>query len=202
MTTALKLGPKDHGRPMQLDEFDACDQEGGFKYQLIRGAVHVAPWPNPAADYLEGWLLDQLMDYSRTHSEVINQVTRKARVHAPEQEVSYPEPDITAYHDFPRHRWATVRWQDVTPVLVVEILSADDPDKDLVRNVEVYLAVPSIREYWVLDPRDNPEQPSLRVHRRHGRRWRVIEVPFGGTYTTKLLPEFALRLDPNGGEDR
>jgi Uma2 family endonuclease len=42
-------------------------------------------------------------------------------------------------------------------VLVGEVVWEDDPDKDLVRNVELYLQVPSIREYWVLDPLPDSE---------------------------------------------
>jgi Uma2 family endonuclease len=84
-------------------------------------------------------------------------------------------------------------------VLVVEVLSADDPDKDLVRNVELYLQVPTIREYWVVDHRASVSQPQLLVYRRRGRRWqRVLTVPPGGRYTTRLLPDFELLVDPRG----
>ena len=58
------------------------------------------------------------------------------------------------------------------------------------------LAVPTIREYWVLDGRPDPDHPTMLVHRRHGQRWRIIEVGFGETYTTKLFPGFKLVLDP------
>jgi hypothetical protein len=35
------------------------------------------------------------------------------------------------------------------------------------------------------------------VYRRRGKSWqRVIELAFGDTYTTKLLPGFRLVLDP------
>jgi Uma2 family endonuclease len=84
----------------------------------------------------------------------------------------------------------------VSPLLVVEIASADDPEKDFLRNVKLYRLVPSIKEYWVLDPRDDPNHPSMRVYRRVGKKWRIIEVAAGGTYTTKLLPGFKLVLDP------
>ena len=58
-----------------------------------------------------------------------------------------------------------VSWEDVSPILVAEVLYASDPYKDLVRNVELYLRVPSIREYWILDGRDfrrrtDPDRPS------------------------------------------
>ena len=90
----------------------------------------------------------------------------------------------------------SVRWQDVSPILVVEVLSLDDPDKDLVRNVELYSQVPSIAEYWLFDTRDDPERLRLQVRRRSRGRWRLSEYDPGDTYTTKLLPDFTLILDP------
>lgn len=92
--------------------------------------------------------------------------------------------------------FGAVRWQDVSPILVVEVLSEDDAFKDLIRNVELYLQVPSIKEYWLIDNREDPNRPAMRVYRRHGRRWRIIEVAFNERYTTKLLAEFELVMNP------
>jgi Uma2 family endonuclease len=82
--------------------------------------------------------------------------------------------------------------------LLVEIISEDDPRKDLVRNVELYLETPSVREYWIIDPRPDPDSPILWVYRRRGNRWqKPIEVPAGSTYESpKLLPGFSLLVDP------
>jgi Uma2 family endonuclease len=90
-----------------------------------------------------------------------------------------------------------VKWQLVSPVLVVEVLYEADPYKDLVRNVELYLQVPSIREYWIIDARIDPDEPTLIVHRRRGKKWVRREYLHGETYTTKLLPGFRLRIDPH-----
>ncbi|MGL4554433.1 MAG: Uma2 family endonuclease, partial [Gemmataceae bacterium] len=107
-----------------------------------------------------------------------------------------PEPDLAAYRGLPPigPRRAGIDWRAIAPVLVVEVISPDNAEKDLTRNPPLYLSVPSIREYWVVETRPNPYQPSLVVHRRHGRRWRVTTVPYGSTYTTPLLPGFALHL--------
>jgi hypothetical protein len=59
-----------------------------------------------------------------------------------------------------------------------------------------FFLVPSIKEYWVLDARNDAEHPSLKVYRRHGKKWRIIEVAYGETYSTRLLPGFQLLLDP------
>jgi Uma2 family endonuclease len=110
--------------------------------------------------------------------------------------VTAPEPDLAVYQNYPLHRPRRERrWQDVSPILVVEVLSEDNADKDLERNRDLYVQVPSIREYWIVDPRTDPDRPTLTVLRRRGRRWlRPLDVGAGGTYTTRLLPGFSLDL--------
>ena len=198
MATVTKLGPADHGRPMTFEAFMAGDYEEGYQYELIDGRLYVSPAANLPQDWVERWLHGKLDRYAREHPDIINYVTAGARVFVPgRRRITTPEPDLAAYHDFPLHLpLRRLRWQDVSPILVGEVLSIDDPDKDLVRNVELYFLVPSIKEYWVLDTRDDPDRPTLRVHRRHGSRWRVIDLAYGDTYTTKLLPGFELIIDP------
>jgi Uma2 family endonuclease len=130
---------------------------------------------------------------------VVNYVSPGGRVFlADDPEQTRPEPDIAAYHDYPDHLPVEeMEWRNVSPVLVVEVLSEGDVDKDLQRNVDLYRRVPSIQEYWVIDPRSDYNQPTLLVYRRRGQRWQnPIRVPGGGTYTpTRLLPEFSLTMD-------
>jgi Uma2 family endonuclease len=199
MATVLKIGPWDHGRPMTLEEFTAGDYEEGYQYELIDGNLYVSPRPNLPQGFIENWIFRALQRYSDAHPEVLNYVLPNARVFVPGRPgVTTPEADAAAYRDFPLDRpIRELRWQDVSPVLVVEVLSLDDPDKDLVRNVELYPQVPSIREYWIVDTRDDPEQPTMKIYRRRGRRWqRPIDVAAGETYTTRLLPGFELTLAP------
>ncbi len=199
IAAVLKLGPADHGRPMTLEEFETASALDGYQYELIDGKLYVSPEPNLPQGRVENWLFFKLGLYAQEHTEVINFVHFKARVFVPGRKgVTTPEPDLAAYRKFPLDRpFSKVRWQDVSPVLVAEVLSVDDPDKDLVRNVELYLQVPSIKEYWILDTtRDEPERPYLTVRRRFRGRWRVLEFDPGTTYTTALLPGFKLLLDP------
>jgi Uma2 family endonuclease len=118
---------------------------------------------------------------------------------SPAGSVTCPEPDLAAYCDYPLDAaFDAVRWEDISPLLVAEILSPDNVEKDLVRNVELYWQVQSIKEYWVVDglTEGATERPTLRVHRRGRKEWKVIEVPFGETYTTKLSPGFKLIVNP------
>ena len=89
-------------------------------------------------------------------------------------------------------------WRNVSPSLVVEVLSEGTEDKDLERNRRLYLQVPSIREYWIVDPQATANDPMMIVFRRRGRRWaprRIVST--GETYTTPMLPGFSVVLvDP------
>jgi Uma2 family endonuclease len=197
MATVTKIGPADHGRPMTLEEFLAGDYEEGHRYELIDGRLYVSPEANLPDDWVAEWLHWKLVLYAQTHPRVLRYVTTKARVFVHKRRaVTAPEPDLTAYRRFPlRRRIREMRWQDYSPVLVVEVLSADDPDKDLVRNVALYLEVPSIREYWVLDARRDADEPTMTAYRRRGDAWRTVEVGPGQRYTTRLLPDFELVLN-------
>lgn len=196
-TTLLRLGRTDHGRPMTLDEFFTADYAGGYQYELIEGKLYVSPLPDAPEGLVERWIYRKLDRYAEDHPDVLKLVYNKARVFVAERaEATTPEPDVAAYRDFPEDLpLREIRWEDVSPLLVVEILSADDPNKDLVRNAELYFLVPSIKEYWILDTRADADHPRLRVHRRYGKRWRIFEVEPNATYTTRLLPGFTLTLN-------
>src|SRR5262249_31326769 len=147
---------------------------------------------------IEHWIFTKVLRYSFQRPDVTNFVYNSARVFVPgRRRLTTPEPDLAAYRDFPLHLpFEEIRWQDVSPFLVGEVLALDDPDKALVRNVALYHQVPTIKEYWLLDTRDDPNRPSMTVFIRHGKRWRIREVAYGEIYSTRLLPGFELLLDP------
>jgi Uma2 family endonuclease len=194
----LKLRPRNHGRALTLDDFDSAEFEPGCKYEIIDGRLYVSPIPNPAENILEQWLYRKLLAYSDRHDNVINYVTSKSRVFVHKRKkATVPEPDIAAYHDLPLDQdLREIHWRNLNPVLVAEVLVEGDQNKDLERNVELYLDVPSIREYWVLDGRENPNEPTLIQHRRYGKKWLVKSFAYGRTFRTKLLPGFTLLIDP------
>lgn len=197
-TVARKLGPAQHGRPIRDEELAASEFVSGFKYEVINGRLYVAYEPDLPENWVEDWLYHKLKTYALARPKIINYVARKARVFVPARRETIPEPDLAAYRDFPsKLPLREMRWQEVSPILVAEIFSGRDPDKDLIRNVGLYLRVPTLREYWIIDICEDPDRPSMIVYRRRGRRWqRAIEVRYGETYTTRLLPGFELLLDP------
>jgi Uma2 family endonuclease len=153
MTTLLRIGPADHGRLVTVEEFEAAQDEEGYSSELIDGRLYVSPEPDLPHEQITDWVLNVLMEYAREHPKVINFVSARARVPAPRRAgPTQAQPDVTAYHDFPVHLpIPTVNWRDISPVLVVEVVSEENPEngpeKDLLRNVEIYESIPSIREY-------------------------------------------------------
>ena len=197
-TTQLKLGPRDHGRALSLDDYESADFALGSRYEIIDGRVYVSPLANFAEGFLETWLRRKLERYSDDNPAVINYVAPKSRVFVHKRKwATVPEPDLSAYHDLSIDADVrSVHWRDLNPVLVAEVLVESDPRKDLERNPALYLDVPSIKEYWVLDGRENANEPTLIQHRRYRSRWVVRDYPYGTTFATKLLPGFALTIDP------
>jgi Uma2 family endonuclease len=198
----LYLTERDDGKRLSLEEFESAECKEGYRYEIIKGRLYVSPLPDLPHDNVFDWLRDLLKEYAKQHTDVINQVRGPARVFVPDVEegVTAPEPDIVAYRDFPRgltnEEENQLNWRDVSPVVVVEIISADTADKDLERNVDLYLQVPSVREYWIVDTRESHRRPSLLIYRRRGQRWqKPILIAPGGVYTTKLLPDFRLVLN-------
>ena len=197
------LRPSDQGREMSLEEFEHASGQEGYDYELIDGRVEVSPKPEWPHNELNDWVIKALWSYSLVRAEFINKVTYGARVHLPgRRPASCPEPDVAAFRLTPRRLSIKSRtWHTVSPLLVVEVVSPDNSKKDLERNVGLYLEVPSIREYWIVDGRPDPDEPKLIVYRRRGQKWqKLITVPFGETYETKLLPGFKLLVDPNENE--
>src|SRR5262245_59589289 len=98
MTTLLKIGPKDHGKPITNEELAACELVSGYKYEVIDGKLYVTYEPDMPADRLGLWLFLKVTAYAGARPDVINYVSNKARVFIPAQpRETIPEPDLAAY---------------------------------------------------------------------------------------------------------
>lgn len=200
MTTRLFLTPADAGRRLTLEEFLSASSREGSRYELIHGRLDVAPAPSFSHEWVRDWFRDLLQEYAKSHPDLVDTVKTPARVCLPEPEdqPTAPEPDLARYHGVAFEKVVEeIQWEDISPILVIEFVSPDNADKDLDRNVELYLQVPSIREYWILDPRQGSYNLSLLAYRRRGQRWaKPRRVKHGASYTTPLLAGFELLLDP------
>lgn len=192
LATTLRLGPKDHGRAITDEDLEIADYRLGYDYEVIFGRLYVSPAPNPEHDVVEKHIYNQIYLYSLDHPDIVGYVTDRARVFvASEEKTTAPEPDLAVYAEGPDDDWRTVG-----PFIVGEVLRGEDIDKDLFRNVDLYLRVPSIREYWVFDIRENPRRPTLLVHRRTRSGWDIRELAASDVYQTPLLPGLKLMISP------
>lgn len=188
LTTTLQFGPADHGRVVNDEELELAEYEPGFEYEVIYGRLFVAPAPNADHDAFEKFILFQIYDYRKLRPDVVGYVTDRSRVFVPtELATTAPEPDLALFKQRPAD------WRNITPFVVGEVLRGDDFNKDLFRNVSLYWDVPSIREYWVFDIRDDAARAKLIVYRRAVGDWEVSECT-KAEYETPLLPGFKLQL--------
>lgn len=191
--TRRRLGPADVGTPLTHEEYEAADYAPGFDYELVAGRLYVTPAPNAPHMLIVEFLSDHLKDYARARRDVLQLVTTHARVITRALGgTTDVEPDISAFRRLPDP--VVANWRDMHPLLVAEVISESDPRKDLVRNREVYWLVPSIQEYWIVDPRDDPARPTLLALARGGDTWTERPTPAGGAYRTDLLPGLAVDL--------
>jgi Uma2 family endonuclease len=201
MHTRLYLTHKDHGRALSWEEYASADAEEGYRYELIEGRLFVSPPPSSLHEDCVKWLEKLLDAYAADRPDILDSVRPRACVFLPDaaaEEVSALEPDLACYAEFAARFAPPVDWRDYSPILVVEVISPDTANKDLVRNRRLYLQVPSIREYWILDPREGVEGLTMLVYRRRGRRWAAcLTVGPGAVYMPPTLPGFELVLDPH-----
>lgn len=192
MLTSVRFGPKDHGRLVGEVDLQAAEFRSGYDYEVIFGRLYVSPAPDFEHDWIEKHVFGQVFLYSRQHPDVVAYVTDRARVFVPgTDKTTAPEPDLAVYAKLP-----SGDWRDATPLIVGEVLGGANVDKDLFRNVDLYLRVPSIQEYWVFDIRENARQPLLIVHRREADHWNILELDFESVYETPWLPGLKLVIAP------
>ena len=195
--TRSSLGHRDHGRELTYEEFLAGDFEEGYRYELIEGRLYVSPPSNYPHDLMREYIRDELAAYRAQRREQIARLSSAPRVFVPgEAKTTCPEPDFAIYRTCPPG-WH-VRWQDISPLIVAEVVSPDNSEKDYVRNVTLYQRVPSIREYWVFDRCGEDDGPTLRVYQRGTARqkWKIADYGPRDVYTTPLLPGFKLPVCP------
>ncbi len=50
LTSAVRFGPKSHGRLVTDDELEHAEYRPGYDYEVIFGRLYVSPAPNPEHD--------------------------------------------------------------------------------------------------------------------------------------------------------
>ena len=187
------FGPDSAGTPMTPREFDHADFVEGWRYELLDGRLIVTPIPLENERDPNGELGYWLRHYRDTNPQ------------GAALDATLFEHTVKTGKN--RRRADRVIWAGLgrlprkgeTPTIIAEFVSSGrrSRERDYVEKRDAYMAV-RVKEYWIIDTRDDPERPSMTVFRRRGKRWQTLHIPSGGSYTTKLLPGFRLALDLRG----
>jgi Uma2 family endonuclease len=178
-----KVGPKDHGRRMSLAEFDHCEVQEGYLYELGRGVIVVSDVPNPRHLAQVDALREQLSAYRQQNPGRIRRIAGggecKLLIAGLESE---RHPDLAVYKTPPPKKDL---WSSWVPELVVEVVSPGSEERDYEEKREEYLRF-GVKEYWIVDA----DKQEVLVLRRVAGKWkeRVLRRP--DVYQPRVLPGF------------
>jgi len=193
-----KIGPRDLGRRMTLDEFVAAEGTEGWLYELARGIVVVTQVPYPSHGRTVRRIARTFDRYDEAHPGLIEYAAGggECRLRLPGMQ-SDRHPDQAVYlTPPPRGKRVWHRW---IPAIVVEIVSRRGEDRDYIEKREEYLRC-GVLEYWIFDP----ERRKLLVLQREGDVWAERELGESDDYRSELLPGLVVSvgeiLGPPGEE--
>ena len=149
-------------------EQEYLDLDEGCLLEFTRGNVEVLPMPTATHQRLVMWLCWQLNSFvqSRRLGEVLL-APLPVRIGS----AKYREPDIM-FLASEHEDWDEDKFWDSAD-LVVEVVSDDDPKRDLVQKRKEY-ARAGISEYWIIQPRESVVSVlNLKVRSYHERRFKL-----------------------------
>jgi Uma2 family endonuclease len=150
--------------------------------EFTDGYIEVLPMPTDDHQLLSQYLLLDFLAVLRPRGGVIQYAPLKLRIRARK----YREPDLLLLLDASDQRRGKRHWTGAD--LVVEIVSPDNPARDLVEKRRDY-AEARIREYWIVNPLDE----TVVVLQLQGNDYQVHGIFGRGTRATSaLLPAFGV----------
>ena len=183
---------------LQAVLLDLLPQQGGWEeaeylwltdrsnrlLELSDGIIEVLPMPTREHQEIVRFLLFALFNFLRPRGGDVLFAPLRLRV----RDRKYREPDLLAVLDTDDPRAQNRYWTGAD--LVVEVMSPDAPERDLVEKRREYAGA-GIPEYWIVDPRDRSVTVLTLVgdqYHEHGR-----FVP-GQEATSALLPNFTVAV--------
>ena len=119
---------------------------GNRLVEFSHGIVEVLPMPSYTHQKVVAWLYELLREFV-VHRNLGRVIFAPLRVRL--WAGKYREPDLMVMFEENRHRIFQQYWDGAD--LVMEIVSPDDPSRDLETKRREY-AVAGIREYWLVNP--------------------------------------------------
>ena len=129
------------------DEYLWLDDRCGRRVEFTDGRVEELAMPTDAHQAILQFLYRALFDWLRPRGGVARVSGIRVRL----REGKFREPDVAALRDRADPRRENRYWLGAD--LVVEVVSPDDPARDLAVKRADY-AEAGIPEYWIVDPRD------------------------------------------------
>jgi Uma2 family endonuclease len=153
--------------------------------EFTNGRIEVLPPPTERHQAISGYLFLAFFTFVEQRGGTVFFAALRLRL----KTGKFREPDLLMLLSADDPRRHNRYWEGAD--LVVEIVSPDKPERDLVQKPRDY-AQAGIPEYWIV----NPQAEKLTVLRLEGTKY-VEQGVFGrGTITTSaLLPEFAVSVD-------
>jgi Uma2 family endonuclease len=188
--TAIRIGPKDHGRHMSLEDFDLAEGQEGYLYELSRGIITVMDVPDSPHLAQVTAIRRQLSAYDLAHPKRLYTIAAGSECKLLLADLeSERHPDLAIYKTLPprgKHFWT--RW---IPEIVIEVISRGSEYRDYEEKREEYFRF-GVREYWIF----NAARQEMLVLRRSAAGWteRVLRPP--KLYRTRVLPGLAFDCAP------
>ena len=152
--------------------------------EFTDGCIEELPMPTFTHQSVLAFLYDLFRAYLKPRGGVVLFAALRLRV----RPGKFREPDLLLLRDRTDRRCQDRYWEGAD--LVVEVVSPDNPDRDLVEKRADY-AEAGIPEYWIADPRDE----TIRVLSLQGAAY-VEHGPYrrGDPATSALLADFAAEV--------
>ena len=153
--------------------------------ELSNGVLEVLPMPTQRHQAISRFLFLAFFFYLQPRAGTVFYAPLRLRV----RDGEFREPDLLLMRDAGDPRRQDRYWLGAD--LVAEIVSPDEPHRDLVKKRRDY-ARARIPEYWIVDPREE----KILVLRLSGKRY-VVHGEFrrGETATSHLLPGFSVDVE-------
>ena len=152
--------------------------------EFTDGCIEELPMPTFTHQSVLAFLYDLFRAYLKPRGGVVLFAALRLRV----RPGKFREPDLLLLRDRTDRRCQDRYWEGAD--LVVEVVSPDNPDRDLVEKRADY-AEAGIPEYWIADPRDE----TIRVLSLRGSGYVEHDVyRRGDTATSALLTGFAAEV--------
>jgi Uma2 family endonuclease len=174
---------------MTVDEYLAADLPEGYRYELVEGVVQMAPIPGLPHDSVVDRLHYLLTLYRERRPDIIAHVSQRFAVTLLDRQTAR-EPDFGLYGPSELGDKKGKTWKNVTPFLVVEVVSPGQADRDYEEKRRDYWDA-RVGEYWIADPEDK----SLTVLTRGASEWIKARFEVGQSYRPAQLPGLEIRVD-------